>query len=108
MALPLLSAAGNFLTSRGAFFLYGAVSAPLVAKAANPVAQLGRSLLKGSIKGALVVGSTLQNAVTEAKDSISDVTAEVRADIAKADEVKQAKAEEPVQANAAPEAPNPV
>lgn len=85
MALPLISAAGKILASRGAFFVYGAIAGPVVSKAAEPVAQIGRSLLKSGIKGALIVGATVQNAVTGAKDSLSDVAAEVRADIAKAD-----------------------
>lgn len=85
MALPLLSAAGKILASRGAFFFYGAVAGPIVSKAAEPVTQIGRSLLKSGIRGALLVGATVQNAVTGAKDSLSDVAAEVRADIAKAD-----------------------
>lgn len=81
MAHPLIAAAGKLAMSRTAFFVYGALSGPLVVNAAKPAGQAARSLLKSSVKGAYLAGRTIQNTVTEAKEGLGDIRAEARAEV---------------------------
>lgn len=83
MGMPLVGAAAKVMSSRGAFFVFGAVASPLLMKTLEPIGQASRTLLKGAIKSGIVAGQTVQGIITEAKAGISDIAAEAKADLNK-------------------------
>lgn len=83
MGFPLVGAATKILSSRGAFFVFGAITGPLLLKTLQPVGAASRTLLKSAIKGGLVAGHTVQGIVSEAKAGLGDIAAEAKADLSK-------------------------
>jgi hypothetical protein len=72
----------------------GVVTGVVVSRATGKSggSAVARSLLKSAIKGSLQAGKAVQAIAHQAREGISDVTAEVKADIAKNTEAAETKA----------------
>lgn len=100
MSIPIVAPLTKVLISRPVIYALGVATGPVLLRAMDPLTTSARSLLKSAIKSALMAGKTVQNVIHEAKEGISDLTAEAKADLAQAVEGEAKEAVVPAGRNA--------
>lgn len=100
MSIPIVTTLTKVLISRPVIYALGVATGPVLLRAMDPLTTSARSLLKSAIKGTLMASKTVQNVIHEAKEGISDLTAEAKADLAQAVEGEAKEAVVPAGRNA--------